>query len=124
MAALVKKYNEKADMEDFIKIDDALQAGGDTQRFQIPCRIAIVSNKTDGKFDKWSLDETVMMEYKHFFNLLSLYIPPGPLKENYKFRTWLRQNGKELTYRLADYLMVALPSPRVDWYKDNDYAEV
>lgn len=65
-----------------------------------------------------------MMEYKHFFNLLSLYIPPGPLKENIKFRAWLIKNGKQVSYRLADYMMVALPSPRVDWYKDNDYAEV
>jgi hypothetical protein len=65
-----------------------------------------------------------MMEYKHFFGLLSMYMPPGPLKENYKFRSWLKENKEELSYRLSDYMLFSLPQPRVDWYKSDVYADV
>jgi hypothetical protein len=65
-----------------------------------------------------------MMEYKHFFTLLEMYLPPGELKNNQLFRTWLKEYGKEVIYKLSDYQMFALPYPRVDWYKKTDFFEI
>ena len=84
MYALINKYNNETGPDDQIDIDDAISKGGDNQRFQLPCRIVIVSNSTDLKFEKKRLDYTVMMEYEHFFKLLAMYLPPGPLKDNQK----------------------------------------
>lgn len=83
-----------------------------------------MSNRTDGKFEKDALDDMVMMEYSHFFSLLSTYMPPGPLRENAEFKSWLVRDGKDLARRLSDYMILALPRPRQTWYKNNNYAEV
>jgi hypothetical protein len=74
------------------------------------------------KVEKEEFPITVMMELKSFFSLLSTYMPPGPLRENDQFRAWMVENSKEMSEKYADYILMALPSPRHEWYRNNDYA--
>jgi hypothetical protein len=70
------------------------------------------------------MDEVILMEYKHFFKLVTRYLQPGPTWTNEKFQDWLRDNSSSAIYKMADHLEMALPEPRVEYYRSNDYFEV
>lgn len=75
-------------------------------------------------YNKWELShyrDTVMMEYKHFYKLVARYLPPSHLQTNINFKAWLVKNSETIIYKLADYIEIGLPEPRIEYYKSNDY---
>ena len=63
------------------------------------------------------------MEYKYFYNLVSMYMPPGPLGNNKDFRFWLLKSGETMMYELAEQALMTLPAPRTKFYESTDYFE-
>lgn len=65
------------------------------------------------------------MEYKHFLPLLANNLPPGSyLDQSPSFKSFLINQGPEKIYELSDFLMMTLPSPRINYYKSSDYFKI
>ena len=61
------------------------------------------------------------MEYKSFFPLISHYDVDYLGKD---FSDFLKNNGSDIIYEMADFLMMTLPSPRVSFYEDDDFNKI
>ena len=61
------------------------------------------------------------MEYGSFYSLLSSYLPDGILNDNEHFKKYLGEHGDAKGYELADFLMMTLPKPRINFYESNDF---
>ena len=51
----------------------------------MPCRIAIVTNSTNGKYSMWLKEDQIVMEYKHFYTHMAPYIPKSFLTDHPHF---------------------------------------
>jgi hypothetical protein len=63
------------------------------------------------------------MEYAPFFQLLSHYLPTN-LQSNSKFQNYLFGKGDKKIYQLADFMMMTLQSPRIQYYQSSNYWEI
>ena len=66
----------------------------------------------------------IMMEYQHFYTLLSRYLPPSALSQNEAFESYLLDNGERLAYEYADFMLMTLPNPRVLYYQYDDFNKI
>jgi hypothetical protein len=63
------------------------------------------------------------MEYGPFYKHLSRYLPSA-LNNNEHFKKYLMNHGSEKIYELADFMMMTLPSPRINYYSSSNYYEI
>ena len=64
------------------------------------------------------------MESTPFLSNLADYLPEY-LDSKPDFKTWLRsQNGASMLNEMADFLVLTMPSPRIDYYQSSDYAKI
>lgn len=68
------------------------------------------------KIDNHRPDQGIM-EYDHFFRLLSYYLPHDDLRLNKEFVNWLRDTPN-LTDQYASEIMYNLPAPRESHYQE------
>ena len=64
------------------------------------------------------------MEYKHLIPLLVNNLPPGSyLATAPTFKSFYLAHPEKI-YELSDFLMMTLPSPRIEYYKSSDYFKI
>jgi len=64
------------------------------------------------------------MEYKHFLPFVAKYVPDGVLRRSANFNTFLRRESATRLFELADFMMLTLPKPRIDFYKSSDFLDI
>ena len=64
------------------------------------------------------------MEYGPFYKLLARYLPAGSLSNNEHFKKYLMTQGSKKAYELADFMMMTLPSPRINYYSSSNYFDI
>lgn len=76
------------------------------------------------------------MEYDHIFKSFAPQLPDlwDDLPKHYcikdghvdlcTFKEWLANNGTQLAHSHADFLMMTLPTPRVNYYESSDYVTI
>lgn len=108
----------------YAKIDRDVIFEGVNTVVNMPCRVQHVGNSSFGKLPKDAVTEQIIMEYKHFLPHLARFLPNGPLNNNQKFKEYLFNKGSEVIYELSDYMMMTLPSPRVEYYQSSNYYQI
>lgn len=84
-----------------------------------------IGDQTYGKFPKDILEDQIIMEYASFLPLLADFLPPSSeLSTNDNFKNFLKTQGSEIIYEMSDFLMMTLPSPRINYYESSDYFEI
>lgn len=84
---------------------------------QLPCEsISIEKDELDMKVDKHRPDQGII-EYEHFFPMLSYYLPHEDMRRNEDFVLWMR-NTPNLADQYASELMYNLPAPRESHYQE------
>ena len=78
---------------------------------------------TYGKIPLANAHNIQMMEQKHFFNLLSYYLP-GELAQNEDFKAFIRDDSLISTQEYADVILMSLPTPRVTYYESTNYEDI
>ena len=63
------------------------------------------------------------MEYGTFAPFLARYLPNN-LNQNQDFVNFLSVNGNSSLYELSDFLMMTLPSPRIQFYQSSNYFDI
>lgn len=119
-------YNrEYANMRGYRQIRKSLlRAGAPEVVATLPCRVAHIGTQSYGKLPSDAIGDQIFMEYKHFIPYLAKYLPPGALALN-QFSAFLRDTTRPNKYfDLADFLMLTLPGPRIDYYKSSDFYEI
>lgn len=108
----------------------------DYRNFNISCRIAQIGDNSYGKVEKRQAPGAVYMEYDTIFSHFATYLPPIfdrlPSHKCFKdgkpgfcsFRDWLRNNGTQVARNQADFMMMTLPTPRVNYYQSSDYSNI
>lgn len=71
-----------------------------------------------GKFGSSKTESHLIMEFEYFLPLIADRLPLS-LRSNRDFRLWLKYEVNLTEY--TDYLVMTLPSPRLNWYANNDY---
>lgn len=64
------------------------------------------------------------MEYKFFLSHIAKYMPDGFLLENKIFTKYIIDQKFEQMFQIADFLMVTLPKPRINYYKQSDFFKI
>ena len=125
LVALVEMFNKRiAEPIGMRRIDkNNIRRGSQEVSATIPCRVAHIGNESYGKMPNDAIGEQLFMEYEHFLPHLATYMPQGLLSENQIFRQFVSNNPSNL-FHIADFLMVTLPSPRVEFYKSSDFYEI
>jgi hypothetical protein len=126
LIALIDFYNTKRAIPSGKPTIDrnVISPGADSQRIDLPCRVAHVGDQTYGKFSSDVLGDMILMEYKHFLPNLADHLPPGfSLESNQDFKDFLKSDQKML-YELTDFMMFTLPSPRVSYYENSDFFQI
>ena len=62
----------------------------------------------------------MVMEYEYFALLVAQNLPESLSRET-DFKQFLTENSKMVSNQISDFVMVTLPSPRVDFYSSSDY---
>lgn len=65
------------------------------------------------------------MEYAHFLPHLADYLPDY-LSSNEDFKSWLKMQNDagSMVDQMADFLVMTLPHPRINFYESSDYKEI
>jgi hypothetical protein len=63
------------------------------------------------------------MEYGEFAPFLARYLPNN-LNSNQDFVNFVAKKGNETLYQLSDFLMMTLPSPRINFYQSSNYFDI
>jgi hypothetical protein len=123
LIALIDEFNIDMvkNVEDIIP-RDVIEKGIDSV-VEVPCRIAHIGDQSYGKLPKDAISDQIIMEYAHFFKLLTHYLPPV-LKNNTQFETYLFAKGDKKIYQLADFMMMTLESPRINYYQSSNYWDI
>lgn len=87
LVAAVNIFNAEHSQQDWIEPQTSF-GNSNNHNVVIPCRVKFIGNWTYNKFEKDQIENTVMMEYKHFFKLVNTYLPPSALASNTMFREW------------------------------------
>jgi len=64
------------------------------------------------------------MEMGPFLQSLSDFLPYPELYDNLYFKKFINDQNLVKASEFADHLVMALPSPRIDWYSSSDFDEV
>lgn len=127
LVAIVDMFNKKvAGPMGVRKINrESLRRASPEVSAMMPCRVAHIGNQSYGKVPNDAIGEQIFMEYKHFLPHFAKYMPQGILSENRLFVEFLRNQAKfNSLFEIADFLMVTLPSPRVNFYKSSDFYQI
>lgn len=63
------------------------------------------------------------MEYGEFGPFLARYLPNN-LNSNQDFVNFVANKGNTTLYQLSDFLMMTLPSPRINFYQSSNYFDI
>lgn len=91
---------------------------------ELPCRLAHIGNQSYGKLPEAAVGDQIFMEYKHFRPFVAKYVPDGVLRRSANFNTFLRRESATRLFELADFMMLTLPKPRIDFYKSSDFLDI
>lgn len=71
-----------------------------------------------GKFGSSKNENHLIMEFEYFLPLIADRLPVT-LRGNKDFRLWLKYEANLTEY--TDYIVMTMPSPRLNWYANKDY---
>lgn len=124
LVALIDKFNEDvAGPQKLSKIARA-DVKRDASRVELPCRVTHIGSSSYGKLPKDAIADQILMEYGPFAKLLARYLPTGALSNNEHFKKYLMTEGSGKMYELADFMMMTLPSPRINYYSSSNYFDI
>lgn len=115
MNNLIKAYNAYGESRKYDKIKNVKSL-----ILRMPCLVVNVLESTNGKFADYDTGHLVIMEYDQYLLLLSDYLPM-PLSLNGNFTDFLRNEKLVNLQSYADHVVMALPSPRYEWYLSDNF---
>jgi hypothetical protein len=69
------------------------------------------------------ISDQILMEYSAFSPFLARYLPNN-LNQNQDFVNFISVSGNSSLYQLSDFLMMTLPSPRIQFYQSSNYFDI
>jgi ABC-type antimicrobial peptide transport system permease subunit len=123
LIALIDEYNDVVAVPNNVTqiSRKVVERGGGT--IEMPCKVTHIGNDSYGKMPKNAKNDQIIMEFKHLYPLLSRYLPTR-LNSNEDFKQFLLEQGADKIYELSDFMMMTLPSPRIDYYKSSNYFDI